>query len=75
MAEYIERMRQKMTNEEKYKIAAFMIIRNSKVLPEGLKRGKNMKEINQMSRQTLQSVMQMIDFDAAKKLYEEGRKE
>lgn len=64
-----------MTNEEKYKIAAFMIIRNSKVLPEGLKRGKSMKEINQMSRQTLQSVMQMIDFDAAKKLYEEGRKE
>ena len=32
-----------------------------------------MKEINQMSRQTLESVMQMIDFDAAKKSYEEGK--
>ena len=75
MAEYVEKDEVKMTNEEKYKIAAFMIIRNSKVLPEGLKRRKSMKEINQMSRQTLESVMQMIDFDATKKIYEEGREE
>ena len=73
MAEYVEKDEVKMTNEEKYKIAVFMIIRNSKVLPEGLKRRKSMKEINQMSRQTLESVMQMIDFDAAKKSYEEGK--
>lgn len=59
--------------EEKYKLALFMIIRNSKVLPKGLELGKSQKEINKMSYQTMQEVLDMIDFDKAQQFYEEGK--
>lgn len=59
--------------EEKYKLALFMIIRNSKVLPKGLELGKSQKEINKMSYQTMQEVLNMIDFDKAQQFYEEGK--
>lgn len=59
-----------MTNEEKYKLTAFLVVRNAKVLPVGLAKGKSMQEINQMARDTLESIMNMIDFDVVKKHYE-----
>ena len=59
--------------EEKYKLALFMIIRNSKVLPKGLELGKSQKEINKMSYQTIQELLNMIDFDKAQQFYEEGK--
>ena len=37
---------------EKYKLALFAVIRNSKVLPKGLILGKSATEINKMSRET-----------------------
>lgn len=64
-----------MTNEEKYKLAAFLVVRNTKVLPVGLAKGKSMQEINQMARDTLESIMNMIDFDVVKKHYEEAEGE
>lgn len=56
----------------KYKLALFIVIRNSKVLPKGLELGKSEKEINEMSYKTMYSVLQMIDFEKAKRFYDEG---
>lgn len=61
-----------MSEEEKYKIALFMVIRNSKVMPKGIELGKTEKEINKMSYQTMQEVFKMIDFERAEKMYKEG---
>lgn len=60
--------------KKKYKIALFMIIRNSLVLPKGKLLGKTDKEINQMSYETLCEVITMTDFKIAEKMYEEGKR-
>lgn len=59
--------------ENKYKLALFMVIRNSKVMPQGIKLGKTDKEINEMSYETMCSVLTMIDYDRAEKFYKEGK--
>ena len=59
--------------ENKYKLALFMVIRNSMVMPQGIKLGKTDKEINEMSYETMCSVLTMIDYDKSKKFYEEGK--
>ena len=65
-----------MSEEEKYKIALFMIIRNSAVMPKGMVLCKSMKEINKMSYATMQEILNnTVDFDKAKEMYEEGKKE
>ena len=61
--------------ENKYKLALFMVIRNSKVMPQGIKLGKTDKEINEMSYETMCSVLTMIDYDRAEKFYKEGKSE
>lgn len=59
--------------KKKYKIALFMIIRNSMVMPKGIKLGKSEKEINKMTYETLCEVLTMINFKTAEKMYEEGK--
>ena len=60
----------------KEELALFMVIRNSKVLPnESLGLGITDKEINRMAYQTMQEVIFMIDYDRAKEFYEEGKEE
>jgi len=54
----------------KYKLALFGVIRNSKVMPVGLKLNKSMNEINKMSIDTMNQVISMIDFEVMKKEYE-----
>ena len=44
-------------------------------MPQGIKLGKTDKEINEMSYETMCSVLTMIDYDQAKKFYEEGKSE
>ena len=61
-----------MSRYEKFKLALFMVIRNSKVLPKGLELGKSEKEINKMTIDTMGAVMDMIDYDLAEKMYLEG---
>ena len=61
--------------ENKYKLALFMVIRNSIVMPQGIKLGKTDKEINKMSYETMCSLLTMIDYDQAEKFYEEGKSE
>lgn len=68
-----EEILNKMKN--KYKLALFMVIRNSIVMPQGIKLGKTNKEINKMSYETMCSVLTMINYDRAEKFYEEGKSE
>lgn len=68
-----EEILNKMKN--KYKLALFMVIRNSMVMPQGIKLGKTDKEINKMSYETMCSVLTMIDYNKAEKIYEEGKSE
>ena len=56
----------------KYKLALFMVIRNSMVMPQGIKLGKTDKEINEMSYETMCSVLTMVNYDQAEKFYKEG---
>ncbi len=67
--------REETLNEikEKYKIALFMVIRNSQVMPVGMKLGKSKKEINKKAYETMCEVISMIDYDNARKEYEEGK--
>lgn len=73
MSKETEEILNKMKN--KYKIALFMVIRNSTVMPSGIKLSKTEKEINKMSYETMLEVLGMIDFNKAKEIYEEGKKE
>ena len=61
-----------MSEEEKYKIALFMVIRNSTILPTGKMFKKTDYEINKLSYQTMQELLKMIDFEIAEKMYKEG---
>lgn len=66
-----EEILNKMKN--KYKLALFMVIRNSMVLPKGIELNKSGKEINQMAYQTMCEVLTMIDYNKAEELYKEGK--
>lgn len=59
--------------KNKYKIALFMVIRNSKVMPTGLKLGKSEEEINKMSYETMCELLMMIDYDKAREKYNQGK--
>lgn len=63
----------KMKN--KYKLALFMVIRNSMVMPQGIKLAKTDKQINEMSYETMCSVLTMINYNQAEKFYKEGKSE
>lgn len=63
-----------MNNEEKYKLALFMVIRNYKILPAGKVLKKTDYEINEMTYLTMQELFKIIDFKRAKEMYEEGEK-
>lgn len=59
-----------MELEEKYKLALFAVIRNSSVMPAGVRSGKNMTEINTMSVVTMTYLLDLCNFDELKKDYE-----
>nr|DAY99283.1 MAG TPA: hypothetical protein [Caudoviricetes sp.] len=67
-----ERLEEREEILNKYKLALFMVIRNSMVMPQGIKLGKTDKEINEMSYETMCSVLTMINYDQAEKFYKEG---
>ena len=68
-----EEILNKMKN--KYKLALFMVIRNSTVMTKGVALGKTDKEINEMSYKTMCSLLPMIDYDKAERFYKEGKGE
>ena len=65
---------EEIDNEEKYKLALFMLIRNNRILPAGKLLKKTDYEINKMTYLTMHELFNMIDFKKARELYEEGEK-
>lgn len=61
--------------KKKYKIALFMVIRNSMVMPKEIKLGKSEKEINKMAYKTMCEVITMIDFNRANEIYEQAKED
>ena len=59
--------------KNRYKTALFMIIRNSRVMSQGIKLGKSEKEINKMAYETMCEVLTMIDFKRAEEIYRQGK--
>lgn len=59
-----------MSQEEKYKLALFAVIRNSTVMPQGIKLGKTMHEINTMAVVVMANIMESLDFEKLKESYE-----
>ena len=64
-----------LTEAELYKLALFAAIRNSTVMPAGVKLGKNMHEINKMSVETMHEVLKMCDFEKLRESYKDGEEE
>lgn len=58
-----------MSEEEKIKLMLFMVVRNSQVLPVGMKLNKTEKEITDMTKKTIKEIEKMINFDKARELY------
>ena len=59
-----------MSQEEKYKLALFAVVRNSKVMPAGVKLGESMHEINTMTVAVMANIMESCDFERLKESYE-----
>lgn len=51
-----------MDLKDKYKSALFGVIRNSTVMPAGVKLGKSMHEINTMSVNTMNYILDSFDY-------------
>lgn len=64
-----------LTEAELYKLALFAAIRNSTVMPAGVKLGKNMHEINKMSVETMHELLKMCDFEKLRESYKDGEEE
>ena len=62
-----------ISQEEKYKLALFAVIRNSTVMPQGVKLGKTMHEINTMAVAVMANIMESCDYEKLKESYESGQ--
>lgn len=55
-----------MLQEEKYKLALFAVVRNSIVMPQSVKLGKTMHEINTMTVVVMTNIMDSCNFESLK---------
>ena len=63
---------EKEIKAERYKLALFSAIRNSQVMEYGLSQGMSMTEINKLAYKTMLSLMEMIDYDIMREMYEKA---
>lgn len=63
-----------MTELEKWQVALFTVIRNSGVMPQGIRLGKSMEDIHKMSYEVALKILQHIDFDRAYKAFMQGKR-
>lgn len=59
-----------MSQEEKYKLALFAVVRSSIVMPQSVKLGKSMHEINTMTVIIMANIMDSCNFERLKESYE-----
>ena len=52
-------------------LTLFMVVRNFKVLPVGLRLGKTQKEITDMTLKTIEEIKKSIDYNAVEALIKE----
>lgn len=66
----------RFNDAEHLRLVIFMLARNSKVLPKGIKLGKSLDEIEKMSYMTMLSLIDsdIISWERAKKSYYKGKK-
>lgn len=55
---------------DELEVILFAVIRNSMVMPVGLRLGKSKREITEMTFATIEEIKKAIDYDAVKKLME-----
>lgn len=60
---------EKCEDVKKLELALFATIKNCKVGPVGIAMGKSLKEINDMSKETMKEVMKMCDFESLSKQF------
>ena len=65
-----EQLKATVSEMEKCEAALFTVVRNSMVMPVGLRLGKSKREITEMSFATIEEIKKAIDYDAVKKLME-----
>ena len=63
---------EKESEAERYKLALFLVVRNSQVMEYGLSQGMSMPEINKLAYKTMMSLMEMIDYDITREMYEKA---
>lgn len=63
---------EKENEAERYKLALFLVVRNSQVMDYGLSQEMSMTEINELAYKTMLSLMEMIDYDITREMYEEA---
>lgn len=68
--EFYKKIENLLNELEKYKLILFMVVRNSKVLPVGLKLNKSQKEITKMTKDTIKELEKSINFEKAKEFYD-----
>lgn len=61
--------------KDKLEATLFTVVRNSIVLPVGLRRGKSQKEITDMTFDTMKELQAQIDYKAVKKIMEDNKNE
>lgn len=65
-----EQLKATVSEMEKCEAALFTVVRNSMVMPVGLRLGKSKREITEMTFATIEEIKKAIDYDAVKKLME-----
>lgn len=58
-----------MSKETRLELMLFMVVRNTVVLPKGIELGKSLKEISDMTKETIREIERQIDFEVAEKQY------
>ena len=58
-----------MSKEKRLELMLFMVVRNTVVLPKGIELGKSLKEISDMTKETIREIERQIDFEVAEKQY------
>lgn len=61
--EFFNEVADRLEEYEKYKIALYIIIKHNQVMPAGIKLGKSHKEIIEMSKETMEKVLSMLNFE------------
>lgn len=67
--EFFNEVADTLEKYEKYKLALYKVIKNNQVLPTGYMLGKTHKEIIDMSKETMEKLLELLDFEHVRNEY------